>query len=157
MKKSNLIPVGLLFVVILMIAGCKGTSTPTPTPEKTIAELLPGKKWTVNIVTENGAEVYNKSKTTQVKDGYKNFSLDLTSTSPKLTEVDGTISTGTSYTFSATANTLTLTGLNPPLTGTTGTIVYDVSKVSDTNLVFSRQDASTKTGGTKNVYNLVNP
>ncbi len=154
MKKSNLIPVGLLFVVILMIAGCKGSSTPAPA-EKTIAELLPGKKWTVNIVTENGAEVYNKSKTTQVKDGYKNFSLDLTSTSPKLTEVDGNVFTGTSYVLSGT--TLTLSGLNPPPTGTTGTISYTVSKVSDTNLIFSRQDASTKTGGTTNVYNLVNP
>jgi hypothetical protein len=155
MKKLKLIPAGLLLVAFVMIAGCKGSSSGggTVTPvEKTIAELLPT-VWIANVITEGGTVVYDKSKTTQTKDGYKNFKLDL-STAGKVTytEYDGNTFTGT-YAFSGT--TLTLSALTPEPTGTGGTIAFTVTKKSDTNLEFARTSASTKTGGTNNVYNLI--
>jgi hypothetical protein len=139
---------------IATLSGCgKGS---TPDPEKTLTDILAG-SWSAAKVSEGGTEVYDRTKTTNAQDGYRNFRLVLNTTgsTATLTERDGNTFAGT-YTLTATGNTgtLVLNALNPAPTGTGGSISYSISKTSDTAITLQRSGASQKTGTSNNTYNL---
>lgn len=155
MKNFKLSLLALLAVATALISSC-GSSTPTPEPpkEKTISDEIKT-TWSASIVTENSTVVYDKSKTTNAKDGYKNFKMSLGSISAaSITLIDGVTYNG-SYTLSGSK--LTFSGLTPVPTGTGGTIEFNIVKKSDTNLEFTRTSADAKTGNSTNVYNMVTP
>ena len=152
MKKISIF---LTIAVVMMVAGCSGCGTKT----KSVTELLT-KAWSAQTVKENSSVVYTKGATTNIRPGYSNFKLDLSSpSSVRYTEFENSVFTGTTWTVTeaATGNKLTLSGLSPKPTGTDGTIEFIINSASDTELSLTRTTSSQKTGGTINTYNLVSP
>ena len=148
MKKTYLSAVLCLLVLATLFVGCKKTPI-VPTADRI------AKAWTARKVDENSTTVYTKGGTNNVRPGYSNFRLDLSSkTSATLVDFDGNRFTGT---WSATDTKLTLTGLNPQPTGSNGTIEFNLVVTSDNEIVLTRTAASQKTGGTINIYTLTNP
>lgn len=143
-----------LFAFIMVLSGC-GKTAPEPSIEEKLTRV-----WTAKIVTEGNAVVYDKSKTTQIAQGYNGYRLDLSSKSAaKLTEKDGNTFSAT-WALSSDNKTITLT-FNPAGSGPTGspntksyTIVGDVT----TNAItIQANEISAKTGGSLNKYDLINP
>lgn len=129
--------------------GCPSSKTPP------LSERI-AKAWTARVVTENGNTVYTRGGTSNLRT-YNNFKLDLSSApTVRLTEFDGNTFVGT-YSVQDNPQQLTLTALQPSPTGTSGSIVYTINSISDTELVLARTTTSQKTGGTSNVYTLSNP
>ena len=151
MKKISIF---LMVAIITMVAGCSGCGTKA----KSVTELLT-RAWSAQTVKEGSPVVYTKGATTNIRGGYSNFSLNLSSpTSASYKEFDATVFTGTwTVTEGATGNKLTLTGLSPKPTGTDGTIEFTINSASETELSLTRTTSSQKTGGTINTYNLVSP
>lgn len=149
----------ILFAFILVLSGCgKTAADPTPT------ELLT-KNWSVDIAKHDNTQVYKKGAASNVAPGYNNYKLGLSGTgtnlTASLTALDNTTFTGT-WSLSSDNKTLTLSGLknsagqNP--TGTTGTIVYNISgtiTAATVNLVSAAKDL--KAGNTTVDLQLVNP
>ena len=151
MKKASIF---FTIAIVAMVAGCSGCG-------KKVAPLseVIGRVWSAQTVKEGSTIVYTKGATTNVRAGYSNFKLDLSSPSKvTYTEFDGNTFTGTwAVSESATGNKLTLTGLTPQPTGTTGTIEFTINSYSETEFSLTRTTSSPKTGGTINSYNLVSP
>jgi hypothetical protein len=142
-----------VFSLIVLVGGCSGCGTKA----KALSEIV-AKVWTAQTVKEASTLVYTKGATTNLKAGYSNFRLDLSSpTSVSYREFDGNTFTGTwSVLEGATGNKLTLSNLNPKPTGTDGTIEFTINSAGDTQLDITRTTSSQKTGGTINNYNLTN-
>ncbi|MCU0467798.1 MAG: hypothetical protein MUF58_04285 [Arcicella sp.] len=146
----------ILFAFLIVIS-CGKTSTPEPT----VAENLT-KTWSVNIAKHDGTEVYKKGATTNIDAGYSSYKLTLsTGGSATLTAKDNTTFTGT-WALSSSDKVLTLSGLknsagqNP--TGTTGTIVYNItSTVTATAVTIESATKDLKAGNTTVNLQLVNP
>jgi hypothetical protein len=153
----------LFISMILVMAGCGGTttptpatSTPTPTPvPPTVTEQM-SKSWKVTSAKEDGTTVFTSGDGSSLRLGYSDFKLDLTSLSAaKLTAVDARAFTG-KWSISADGKTLTLTELNPEPTGTGGTIAYDIAGLTATAVLLTRNTTNRKTGAAKTEYQLTN-
>jgi hypothetical protein len=141
---------GAVVLGVFLISGCK----PKPKP---LSEII-GRVWSAQIVKEGAATVYTKGAATNVKAGYVNYRLDLSSpASVTYKEFDGNTFTGQWELQEGTTNTLILKNLTPQPTGTSGTIQFTINSSSETELVITRTTASQKTGGTINNYTLVSP
>jgi len=115
------------------------------------------KVWSASLVKESSTTVYTKGGSTNVKPGYSQFRLDLSSaTATSLTEFDGNTFVG-QWALSPDNRTLTISNLTPQPTGTGGTIAYTLGSVSESTLKLTRTTSSPKSGGTLNEYQLVNP
>lgn len=149
MKKTTFIALSLFFGLFILVSGCK--KTPTPPVSERIAKV-----WTARLVDENQTTVYTRGGTTNVRPGYSNFKLDLSSaTAVTLVEFSGEQFKGQ---WSVPTDTkLVLSNLSPQPTGTNGTIEFTIGTLTDTELVLTRTTASQKTGGTINKYTLSNP
>ena len=149
----------ILFAFIVVLSGCGKTAVdPTPT------ELLT-KTWSVNIAKHDGTQVYQKGGASNTIIGYTNYKLGLSGTgtnlTASLTALDNTTFLGT-WALSGADKVLTLSGLknaagqNP--TGTTGTIVYNISgTVSATAVTLESAAKDLKAGNTTVNLQLVNP
>jgi hypothetical protein len=137
----------LLIVSLLIFSSC-GTKV-APVSER-IAKI-----YTASSVKENGSEVFNKTGTSNIKPGYGSYKMDLSSP-PKVSikDVDGGTYTGT---YSVTATELTINGLTPQPTGTSGNLNFTITTLSDTGteLILTAKQTYPKTGNTTNVYTLV--
>jgi len=149
MKKTYLSALFCLLALTTLFVGCKRT------PVVPVSDKI-SKAWTARKVDENSTTVYTKGNATNVRPGYSNFRLDLSSkTSATYVEWDGNRFTGT---WSVPTDTkLVLSGLTPQPTGSNGTIEFTITNLSDSEVVLTRTAASQKTGGTVNVYTLTNP
>ncbi len=147
----------ILFAFMLVVISCGKTSTPEPT----VTEKLT-KTWTVNIAKHDGTEVYKKGGTSNIDAGYSSYRLTLsTGGSASLTAKDGTTFTGT-WALSSSDKVLTLSGLKNSAgsapTGTTGTIVYNItSDVTATAFTIESAAKDLKAGNTTVNLQLVNP
>jgi hypothetical protein len=152
MKKTYLSAFFCLLVLATLFAGCKKKTTVVPVADKI------AKAWTARKVDENSTTVYTKGGANNVRPGYSNFRLDLSSKpNATLVDWDGNRFTGT-YTVPSDTR-LVLSGLTPQPTGTSGTIEFNISGLNDagTEVTLTRTAASQKTGGTINIYTLTNP
>lgn len=132
----------------LLFAGCKPKVSP-------ISERI-AKIWTAQTVREGNTLVYTKGATANIRSGYVNFKLDLSSASSvTLTEFDNNRFTGQWELQNDTK--LILKNLTPQPTGTNGTIEFSLSDFTDSAMKLARTTASIKTGNTINSYELVNP
>lgn len=150
MRKTHYIASLAITSLFVLFMGCKGNS-PIPVRER-IAKV-----WTASRVDANGTQVYTRGGTSNIQPAYTNWKLDL-SNPPNVTytEVDGTKFVG-QYSL-PDDNTLVLTGLTPPPTGSTNsTLTFTISSIDDNNLKLTATANSPKTGGTLNVYTLTNP
>ena len=139
--------VTLFFLLFTFFFGCKRDKTPP------ISERLQ-KVWIASSVEEGGTVVFTKGSASNIKPGYSQFRLDLSSpTTASLTEFDANTFVGT-WEVTADGKTLTLKGLSPQPTGTNGNISFTIGSVSDQELTLTRTTISLKTGGTLNSYNL---
>ncbi len=145
--------IGLLFLSLglfsIAISSCK---------EKipAVSERIK-KAWTPTSVKEGSTVVYTKGGTGNIRAGYSGFSLNLASApNSTLKEFDNNTFNGT-YEVSADGLKLTLKGLNPQPTGTSGTIEYTIVSLNNegTELKLARTTASQKTNNTVNEYTLV--
>ncbi len=139
-----------LFVVCLLLGwGCK------PKAVVPVSGLI-GKVWQAQLVKEGATTVYTQGATGNVRPGYANFRLDL-STPGKvaLTDIDGRTSVGT-WTVSTDNRRLILENLVPKQSETIGTIeYYIVVPPTDAQLQVQRTAESRKTGNTVNDYTLI--
>ncbi|UFH55465.1 hypothetical protein [Spirosoma sp. KNUC1025] len=148
MRKTSVSVLFSAIVFVGLLAGCKKESTPP------VSELI-AKVWTASKVEENNVTVYTKGATGNIRD-YTKFSLDLSSApTAKYTDYDGVQSTGK---YSLPSDTrLSITDMNPQLTGTNGTIEFTINSIDANNLKITRTTTSVKTGNTTNVYTLTSP
>jgi len=141
----------LLLLILLpgLLAACKKKED---TPVKEVI----AKKWTAKQVDENSTVVYTKGATNNIRLGYTQFLLDLSSpTSVTYREFDANEFTGT---WDVVNNEkLVLNTLTPQPTGSNGTLEFTITSASETELVLTRLTASGKTGGSTNKYTLANP
>lgn len=142
------------FFSLLFLALACGGGGETPLSERL------RKVWTVQTAKHDGTLVYTKGGANNLEGRYASFRLDLSNAQSQtvtLTEVDGTVFTGT-WALSADNKKLTLNGLNPQPTGTNGTVELVIEgEVTNARLVLNRSTASLKTGGTLNRYELTSP
>jgi hypothetical protein len=111
------------------------------------------KVWTADLVKEGGATVYTKGGSSNIKPGYSQFKLDLSSAaSVTLVEVDGNTFSGTWELQNDTK--LVLKNLSPVPTGTGGVLEFTISSASESNLNISRTSQNLKTGNSLNDYLL---
>jgi hypothetical protein len=143
--------IGLLFLSLglfsLSITSCQEKVKP-------VSERI-AKVWTPTSVKEGATVVYTKGGTGNIRAGYSNFSLNLSSSpSATLKEFDNNSFSGQ---FEATDTKLTLKSLSPQPTGTGGTIEYTIISINNegTELKLTRTTPSQKTNGTTNEYTLV--
>lgn len=142
--KTNLF---LFFLLVgLAVLGCKPQVVP-------LSERIV-KIWTANSVREGNSLVYTQGGATNLRPGYVNFKVELqTGGTVVFTDFDGTRFTGQ---WALEGDTkLALKNLTPQPTGTNGTIVFTISEFTDGSMTLTRTTASTKTGGTVNVYQVV--
>lgn len=146
----------ILFAFMLVLS-CGKTSTPEPTATENLT-----KSWSVSIAKQNGTQVYQKGGSSNIEAGYSNYKLTLaTGGSATLATKDGNSFSGT-WALSGSDKVLTLSGLkntagaNP--TGTTGTIVYNItSTVTATAVTIESAQPDPKAGQTTVNLQLVNP
>lgn len=137
----------LFFLSIgLAITGCKPQVAP-------MSERIV-KIWTANVVREANSLVYTQGGATNLRPGYANFKIELqTGGTVIFTDFDGTRFTG-QWTLEGDTK-LVFKNLTPQPTGTSGTIEFTIGDFTDGSMTLTRTTASTKTGGTVNVYQLV--
>lgn len=142
-----LIPHCTLFIVQCTVQSCQ---------PKEVAPLNINRVWQAQLVKEANTTVYTKDATANVKPGYVNFRLDLTSpTVVKLIDIDNRTITGT-WSVSPDNKRLILENLKPQPTNTIGTVeYYIVTPPTETSLPLQRTAESRKTGNTINEYVLV--
>ena len=121
----------LTFGLFIILASCGskssggGGTNPPPTP--TVADLVK-KSWTVTSASWDNVLQFESTSSSNIVSGYSVYKLDLTSSTAKLTEFDGTSYTG-SYNVSSDEKTLNLTGLtssNGAPSGTNGNISFTI-------------------------------
>ncbi len=113
------------------------------------------KVWIARIVKENGSVVYSNGSSSNIKEAYSSYRLNLSNApSATITEVDGQSYTGT---YAVTDNKITISGIKPEPTGTGGVLEYTISSISESNaeLILSLNGAYPKTGNTTNEYTLI--
>ncbi|AEI48668.1 hypothetical protein [Runella slithyformis] len=112
------------------------------------------KIWTANVVREGNSLVYTQGGSNNLRPGYTNFKIELqTGGAVIFTDFDGVRFTGQ---WSLEGDTkLVLKNLTPSPTGTSGTIEFSIGEFADGSMTLTRTTASTKTGGTVNVYQVV--
>ncbi|MCY7351223.1 MAG: hypothetical protein LH606_11230 [Cytophagaceae bacterium] len=112
------------------------------------------KKFTVRLVEENNVIVYTKGAPNNIRPGYVQFLLDL-STPPGATlrEFDANTFMALKW-IVLNDNRLILQGLTPQPSGTNGTVEFTINSLTDTELVITRVSASDKTGGLIVKYTL---
>jgi hypothetical protein len=134
---------------LLVLMGCE--------PQKTvpITELL-GKKWKAKLVREGTQVVFSTGATNNLKPGYANFRLDLSSSTQVLfKDIDGRTLTGT-WTVSTDNQRLILENLAPKPTGTIGTVEFFITETPTADLLkLERTAESRKTGNSINTYELI--
>lgn len=144
---KNIILLYSCFLLILM--GCE--------PQKTvpITDLL-GKKWKAKLVREGTQVVFSAGGVNNLKPGYANFRLDLSSPTQVLfKDIDGRILTGT-WTVSTDNQRLILENLVPKPTGTVGTVEFYITDTPTADLLkLERTAESRKTGNSINTYELI--
>lgn len=139
----------ILLLLIIGMTACKKKQV-APVSERF------GKVWTAQVVKENSTTVYTKGAASNIKSGYSNYKLDLSSpTSARLTEFEGTTFTG-QWAISSDEKLLTLSALTPEPTGSGGTIQYNIVSIAENELSLSLIKSSVKTGGSLNEYQLEN-
>lgn len=141
----------LLLLLLLpgLLAACKKKED---TPVKEVI----AKKWTAKQVDENSTVVYTKGAANNIRLGYTQFLLDLSSpTAVIYREFDANEFTGTWDVINN--EKLVLSALTPQPTGSNGTLEFTINSASATELVLTRLTASGKTGGSTNKYTLANP
>ena len=142
--KTNFILFFLLFG--LAVIGCKPKVAP-------MSERIV-KAWTANVVREGSNLVYTQGAATNTRPGYSNFKIELqTGGTVIFTDFDGTRFTG-QWTLENDTK-LVLKNLTPQPTGSNGTIEFSISDFTDGSMTLTRTTASTKTGGSVNVYQVV--
>lgn len=111
------------------------------------------KVWSASSVKENNVEVYKTGAVTNTKPGYLNYKLDL-STPPNVTikEVDGGTYVGK---YTVTDTKITITGLTPEPTGTSGSLSFTITSFTETELILTADQDYAKTGGKRNIYTLI--
>ncbi len=145
MRKINFLLLALILLGTLQITGCKKKSDPKPP-----AELIQ-KSWSAKEVKENGTKVFDAGMNTNTAD-YSKFKLDfLNATDVRLTELDGSVSTGK---WALNGTTLSLTQLTPEPTLTGGKIDFSSVSVTDTELRITRTGTNAKTGQSNTEYVL---
>ena len=142
--KTNLF---LFFLLVgLAVLGCKPKVPP-------LSERIV-KIWTANVVREGNSLVYTQGGSNNFRPGYANFKIEIqTGGMVIFTDFDGIRFTG-QWTLEGDIK-LVLKNLTPQPTGTNGTIVFTISEFTDGSMTLTRTTASTKTGGTVNVYQVV--
>lgn len=113
------------------------------------------KVFVAKSVDENGATVFTRGGTGNIRPGYGTFRLDLTD--PKnvvLRDFDANTFTG-QYVIQGTGAKLILSNLTPAPSGTNGTIEFVVNSLTDTEVVLTRTSVSQKTGGLIVKYTLI--
>lgn len=149
MRKTSFLPFLSILTIACVLMGCPSSSTPP------LSERI-AKAWTARIVTENGTTAYTRGGTTNTRPTYSSFKLDLSSApTVRYTASDGNTYVG-QYSVQDNPQQLTLTNLQPSLTGG-NTITFTISSISDTELVLARTSGDPKTGNSNNVYTLSNP
>ncbi len=134
------------FILVFLLTACQ-----EPVPP--VAERIQ-KVYTAKTVTHDGITVYTSGVSGNIVPEYSSYRLDLSASGKAtLRDISGDSFTGS---FSATDNSLTLSGLTPQPTGSGGTLTFDITSVSDDgkSLVLTASKASPKTGNTVNVYTL---
>lgn len=135
------------FILVFLLTACE-EKVPS------VAERIQ-KIYTAKTVTHDGITVYTSGAVTgNIVPEYSSYRLDMsTAGQVSLRDISGEVFTGS---FSATDNTLTLSGLNPQPTGSGGTLTFQITSVSDDgkSLVLTATKVSPKTGNTINVYTL---
>jgi hypothetical protein len=145
----------ILFAFMLVITGC-GSKAVDPTPTEFLT-----KTWNVNIAKHDGTEVYKKGGAATIT-GYSSYRLTLGAASAAtLTAVDGTTFSGT-WALGSSDKVITLSGLKNGAgqapTGTTGTIVYNItSAITATTVTLETAAKDLKAGNTTVNLQLVNP
>ena len=142
--KTNFI---LFFLLVgLAIIGCKPKVAPM---SERIVNI-----WTANTVREGNSLVYTQGGATNLRPGYINFKIEIqTGGTVVFTDFDGIRFTG-QWTLEGDTK-LVLKNLTPQPTSTNGTIEFTISEFADGSMTLTRTTASTKTGGTVNVYQVV--
>ena len=132
--------------VSLAVVGCKPKVAPM---SERIVNI-----WTANSVREGNSLVYTQGGATNLRPGYVNFKIELqTGGTVIFADFDGTRFTGQ---WSLEGDTkLVLKNLTPQPTSTNGTIEFTISEFTDGSMTLTRTTASTKTGGSVNVYRVV--
>jgi hypothetical protein len=138
----------LLLITVFAIFSCgKKADAIVPLSDKI------KKVWTADLVKEGGATVYTKGGSSNIKPGYSQFKLDLSSAaSVTLVEVDGNTFSGIWELQNDTK--LILKNLSPVPTGTGGILEFSISSASESNLNISRTSQNLKTGNSLNDYLL---
>ncbi|MDT4859741.1 hypothetical protein FQZ97_942650 [compost metagenome] len=134
------------FILVFILTGCEEK---VPSVAERIQKL-----YTVKTVTHDGILVYTSGVAGNIVPEYSSYRLDLsTAGQVSLRDITGDTFTGA---FTATDNTLTLSGLTPQPTGSGGTLSFQITSISDDgkSLVLTATKVSPKTGNTINVYTL---
>lgn len=134
------------FILIFLLTACE-EKVPS------VAERIQ-KVYTAKTVTHDGITVYTSGAVGNIVPEYSTYRLDMsTAGQVTLRDISGDSFSGS---FTATDNTLTLTGLTPQPTGSSGTLTFEITSVSDDgkSLVLTATKVSPKTGNTINVYTL---
>jgi hypothetical protein len=120
-----------------------------------ITDIL-GRKWKAKVVKEGTQVVFTLGGTTNVKPGYANFRLDLSSQEQVLfKDIDGRTLTGT-WSVSTDNQRLILENLVPKPTSTIGTVEFYITETPSAELLkLERTAESRKTGNTVNTYELI--
>lgn len=134
-------------ILVFLLTGCEEK---VPSVAERIQKL-----YTIKTVTHDGITVYTSGAAGNIFPEYSSYRLDLsTAEQASLHDITGETFAGT---YTATDNTLTLTGLTPQPTGSGGTLTFQITSISDDgkNLVLTATKVSPKTGNTINVYTLI--
>lgn len=146
---KSIIRIALLAILpVAFIISCKPKVDP-------ISERVK-KVWIARIVKENGSVVYSNGSSSNIKEAYSSYRLNLSNApTATITEVDGQSYTGT-YTVQ-NDNKIVISGITPEPTGTGGVLEYSILSISDDNvdLVLKLDTAYPKTGNTTNEYTLI--
>ena len=143
--RTKLLQISVLF--IFAISACDKNKLPSV--EERISKI-----YTVDKVTHDGIIVFVRNGTDNLFPGYSSFRLDM-SIRPTVNLREYT-SQNFKGTFTATDNTLTLTGLTPEPTNSGGTLTYTINSISDDGkmLQLTATSKNPKTSNTINVFNL---
>jgi hypothetical protein len=135
--------------LILICMGCQ------PKKIEPIADIL-GRKWKAQMIREGNQVVFNLGSNQNIKAGYANYRLDLSSPAQAiLRDIDNRTLTGT-WAVSTDNQRLIIENLNPKPTGTIGTIEFYIKEPpTQEALKIERTDESRKTGNTLNYYQLI--
>ncbi len=120
---------------------------------KAISEIIQ-KVWVSNIIKENNLAVFTKGNTSNIRAGYAQFKLNLSTGTVSITEFEGSVFSG-QWELSADNKKLILKNLSPQPTGTTGTIEFEINAASESQLSLSRTSINQKTGSTLTSYDLI--